>query len=222
MQFLTYNGAYGETNRVLAFVQQFNAAFGGEDLDEGYKLFHVAMYLVKSGKKWWSNLKMTGKAPCTWKACRVAIMKQFLMDHAALDDVLAEWRSLHLDKGEPIKKYINRFWDLHFKACVFEEIGFQAQKHQYVADLLEDMHAYINAQNPRIILVVIHHSMLAYKIFYSSHKVVAKPNEKCEKISEKPFNGKKNQDAKKKEKGVYKGTNKLSLEEPDRKDNRCF
>ena len=76
------------------------------------KLCHVAMYLTKSGKKWWSSLKMIGKALGSWKSCRAAIMKQFLIEHAQ-DDMLAEWRSLHLEKGEPTKKYINCFWDLY-------------------------------------------------------------------------------------------------------------
>ena len=63
--FVTYNGTYGETDKVLTFIQQFDAAFGGEDFDEGSKLRHVSMYLLKSGKKWWSSLKMIGKAPKT-------------------------------------------------------------------------------------------------------------------------------------------------------------
>ena len=83
------------------------------------------------------------------------------------------------------------------------------------------MRAYINAQKPKTISAVIHHSILAYKIFYSSTKVVAKPSEKSEKINDKPSNGKKNHEAKKKDKGVYKGVNKLSPEELEkyRKDN---
>ena len=69
---------------------------------------------------------MIDEASKTWKACRAAIMKQFLLKHAQ-DNSLAEWRSFHLDKGGPFKKYIDRFWDLHLKAFVFEEIGFHAQ-----------------------------------------------------------------------------------------------
>ena len=101
---------------------------------------------------------------------------------------------------------------LHLKACVFEEIGFQAQKHQYCAGLLEDMKASVNAQKPTTILGVIYHSMLAYKIFYTSPKAVAKSSEKQEKIMEKGPNGKKTNNAKKKDKGkgTYKGFNKIS------------
>ena len=187
------------------------------------------MYLQKSGRQWWASLKMRGKAPKTWKACRAAIMKQFLTDHAK-DDVLTAWQGLQLDKGEPIKKYIDKFWDLHLKACVFEDIGFHAQKQQYCAGLPEDMRAYINAQKPKTISAVIHHSMLAAKIFASSNKVVAKPIEKSEKPAERPPNGKKFNndkkfnDAKKKDKGQYKGSNRLTPEELEkhRKENRCF
>lgn len=91
-------------------------------------------------------------------------MKQFLTEHAQ-DKVLAKWRSLHLDKAKPIKIYIDRFWDLHLKPCVFEEIGFHAQKQQYFAGFPEDMRSYINAQKPKTISIVIHLSMLACKSF---------------------------------------------------------
>ena len=54
-------------------------------------------------------------------------MKQFLTD-GVKDDILTAWRGLKLEAGEPIKKYIDKFWELHLKACVFEDIGFQEQK----------------------------------------------------------------------------------------------
>ena len=111
-------------------------------------------------------------------------MAYFLTEHAQ-DDVLIKWRGLHLNKGKPIKKYIYRFWNLHLKAYVFEEIGFQAQKQQYCARIPKDMIAYINAQKLTTIYVVIHHSMLAYNIFYNSPKVVTKQSEKDGKLMQK-------------------------------------
>ena len=42
--FLSYDGSYGQTDKVLAFVQQFDAAFGGEHFTERSKLCHVAMH----------------------------------------------------------------------------------------------------------------------------------------------------------------------------------
>ena len=116
--FLSYDGTYGKIDKVLAFIQQFDAAFSGERFDEGSKLRHVSMYLQKSARKWWSKLRMTGQAPRTWKACHKAIMHQFSTSHAQ-DDVIAEWQDLHMEKGESIKKYIDHFWDLYLKACVF-------------------------------------------------------------------------------------------------------
>ena len=71
-----------------------------------------------------------------------------------------------------------------------EDIGFHAQKQQYCVGIPEDMCTYINAQKPKTILAVIHHSMLGAKIFVSSNKVVAKPIEKSEKPAEQPPNGK--------------------------------
>ena len=213
---MTYDGTYGETDKVLAFIQQFDAAFGGETFDEASKLRHVAMYVTKSGRKWWSKLQMEGEAPTTWKSCRQAIMKQFLTSHAQ-DDVIAEWHGLHMEKGEPIKKYIDRFWDLNLKACVFEDIGFKATKSQYCAGLPVDMRAYINAQNPKTISEVIHHSMLAHKIF--SNKEEKRAAEKGTKMWEKTEKhdkndgGKKAVEPKKKDKGPYKGPNRLTPEQ---------
>ena len=86
-------------------------------------------------------------------------MKQFLTDGVE-DYVLIAWQGLKLKKGEPMKKYIDKFWDLHLKACVFEDIGFQEQKQQYCVGLTEDMRTCINAQKPKTIATVIHHSML--------------------------------------------------------------
>ena len=57
VSFLTYDGTYGDTDKILAFIQQFDAAFGGENFQEASKLRHVAMYLTKSGKQWWASLK---------------------------------------------------------------------------------------------------------------------------------------------------------------------
>ena len=38
--FLSYDGLYGQTDKVLAFVQQFDAVFGGEPFTERSKLPH--------------------------------------------------------------------------------------------------------------------------------------------------------------------------------------
>ena len=105
--FMTYDGAYAATDKILAFIQQFDAAFGGEEFDERSKLRHVAMYLQKSARQWWASLRITRQSPKTWTECRKAIMTQFLTEHAE-DDVMAEWRSLHLEKGESITKYMLR------------------------------------------------------------------------------------------------------------------
>ena len=100
--FLSFDGTYGHTDKVLNFIQQFDAAFGGESFTEESKLRHVAMYLQKSGRQWWASLRTKGKEPKTWKECRVAIMREFLTDDAK-DDVLTTWRGLKLKKGSPCK-----------------------------------------------------------------------------------------------------------------------
>lgn len=119
--FLNFDGTYGDTNKVLHFIQQFDAAFGGEHFAEGSKLRHVAMYFQKSARHWWATLRAQELAPRTWKECRTAIMKQFL-PKGAKDEVLTAWRSFKLEEGETIQKYIDKFWDLHLKATVFSKI----------------------------------------------------------------------------------------------------
>ena len=78
--FLSYEGSYGQTDKVLAFVQQFDAAFDGEHFTETSKLRHVAMHFQKSARQWWASLKTQGIAPRTWKKCLQENMKQFLTD----------------------------------------------------------------------------------------------------------------------------------------------
>ena len=66
--------------------------------------------------------------------------------------------------------------------------------------------------------------MLAYRIFHSTLKVVAKPSKKSEKEKGKHPFGKKNHEVKKKDQSRYKGSNKLTPKELERykKENKCF
>ncbi|MCO5574456.1 hypothetical protein L7F22_028241 [Adiantum nelumboides] len=157
-------------------------------------------------------------------------MKQFLSSDAK-DKVLTEWRSLKLTPYESIQKYVDKFWDLHLKATVYRKIDFEEQKQQFCAGLPEDMNEYVNSQRPKTISAVIHHTMVAAKInFQQGAKRNLKPMEIKEKHEHKgknqPQNSSKGNSSnnKAKEKGVYKGKNRLTLEELERyrKDNRCF
>ncbi|MCO5557304.1 hypothetical protein L7F22_010865 [Adiantum nelumboides] len=47
VSFLTYDGTFGATNKVLAFIQQFDAAFGDEGFTESSKLHHIAGALLQ-------------------------------------------------------------------------------------------------------------------------------------------------------------------------------
>ncbi|MCO5586402.1 hypothetical protein L7F22_040342 [Adiantum nelumboides] len=158
ISFLTYDGTFGATDKVLAFIQQFDATFGDEGFTKSSKLRHVAMHFQKSAKAWWASLRANGEAPKTWKALRASIMKQFLASDAK-DKVLTEWRSLKLSPYESIHKYVDKFWDLNLKATVYKKIDFEEQKQQFCAGLPEDMNEYVNSQRPRSISAVIHHTM---------------------------------------------------------------
>ncbi|MCO5609604.1 hypothetical protein L7F22_063834 [Adiantum nelumboides] len=230
ISFLTYDGTFGATDKVLAFIQQFDAAFGDEGFTESSKLRHVAMHFQKSARQWWASLRANGEAPRTWKNLRVSIMKQFLSSDAK-DKVLTEWRSLKLTPYESIQKYVDKFWNLHLKATVYRKIDFEEQKQQFCAGLPEDMNEYVNSQRPKTISAVIHHTMVAAKInFQQGAKRNLKPMEIKEKHEHKgknqPPNSSKGNSSnnKAKEKGVYKGKNRLTPEELERyrKDNRCF
>ncbi|MCO5597948.1 hypothetical protein L7F22_052035 [Adiantum nelumboides] len=165
-------------------------------------------------------------------------MKQFLSSDAK-DKVLTEWRSLKLTPYESIQKYVDKFWDLHLKATVYRKIDFEEQKQQFCAGLPEDMNEYVNSQRPKTISAVIHHTMVAAKINFQQGAKInfqqgAKRNLKPMEIKEKHEHKGKNQPSnsskgnssnnKAKEKGVYKGKNRLTPEELERyrKDNRCF
>ncbi|MCO5601661.1 hypothetical protein L7F22_055784 [Adiantum nelumboides] len=230
ISFLTYDGTFGATDKVLAFIQQFDAAFGDEGFTESSKLCHVAMHFQKSARQWWASLRANGEAPKTWKALRASIMKQFLASDAK-DKVLTKWRSLKLSPYESIYKYVDRFWDLHLKATVYKKIDFEEQKQQFCAGLLEDMNEYVNSQRPRSISAVIHHTVVAARInFQQGAKRNLKPMEAKEKqeykgkiFSHNSSKGCSNNN-KAKEKGVFKGKNKLTPEELEcyRKENTCF
>ncbi|MCO5548013.1 hypothetical protein L7F22_001469 [Adiantum nelumboides] len=230
ISFLTYDGTFGATDKVLAFIQQFDAGFGDEGFMESSQLRHVAMHFQKSARQWWSSLRANGEAPKTWKALRASIMKQFLASDAK-DKVLTKWRSLKLSPYESIHKYVDKFWDLHLKATVYKRIDFEEQKQQFCAGLPEDMNEYVNSQSPRSISVVIHHTMVVARInFQQGAKRNLKPMEAKEK---QEYKGKKffqnsskgnSNNNKAKEKGVFKGKNKLTPEEFERyrKENKCF
>ena len=98
-----------------------------------------------------------------------------------------------------------------------------------LAGLNEDMKTYINTQKPKTISEVIHHSLVAAKIFVPN-KGFVKPQDNGDKNSKDRSNkdakaiGNKDHSAtngKKKEPKEYKGQNKLSLVEIEkyRKEN---
>ena len=131
-----------------------------------------------------------------------------------------------------MQKYTDKFWDLHLKATVYKKIDFLEQKQQYCAGLNEYMKTYVNAQKPKTISKVIHHSLVAAKIF-APNKGFVKPQDNGDKNSKDRASkdakaiGNKDQRAtngKKKEAKEYKGQNKLSPMEMEkyRKENCCF
>ncbi|MCO5598304.1 hypothetical protein L7F22_052396 [Adiantum nelumboides] len=214
ISFLTYDGTFGATDKVLVFIQQFDAAFGDEGFTESSKLRHVAMHFQKSARQWWASLRANGEAPRTWKNLRASIMKQFLSSDAK-DKVLTKWRSLKLTPYESIHKYVDKFWDLHLKATVYKKIDFEEQKQQFCAGLPEYINEYVNSQRPKTISAVIHHTMVAARInFQQGAKRNLKPMEIKEKHEHKgknqPQNSSKGNSGnnKAKEKGVYKGRNR--------------
>ncbi|MCO5557695.1 hypothetical protein L7F22_011266 [Adiantum nelumboides] len=188
------------------------------------------MHFQKSARQWWASLQANGEAPKTWKALKASIMKQFLASDAK-DKVLTEWRSLKLSPYESIHKYVDKFWDLHLKATVYKKIDFKEQKQQFCAGLPEDMNKYVNSQRPKSNSVVIHHTMVAARInFQQGAKRNLKPMEAKDKQEYKVKNSSQNSSKgnsnnnKAKEKGVFKGKNKLTPEELERygKENNAL
>ncbi|MCO5599119.1 hypothetical protein L7F22_053219 [Adiantum nelumboides] len=161
ISFLTYDGTFGASDKMLVFIQQFDAAFGDEGFTESSKLRHIAMHFQKSAKQWWTSLQANGKTPKTWKALRASIMKQSLASNAK-DKVLTEWRSLKLAHYESIHKYVDKFWDLHLKATVYKKIDFEKQKQQFCVGLPEDMNKTVfpalSVLKSRLAIALIHSS----------------------------------------------------------------
>ena len=72
ISFLTYDGTFGARDKVLGFIQQFDAAFGDEAFIESLKIRHVSMHFQKSARQWWASLRATsGKAPRTGSPCEL-------------------------------------------------------------------------------------------------------------------------------------------------------
>ncbi|MCO5598503.1 hypothetical protein L7F22_052600 [Adiantum nelumboides] len=103
ISFLTYDGTFAATDKVLAFIQQFDAVLGDEGFTESSKLRHVAMHFQNSARLWWASTRANGEAPQTWKNLRASIIKLFLSSDAK-DKVLTEWQSLKLTPLESIHK----------------------------------------------------------------------------------------------------------------------
>ena len=56
--FLTYNnGTFEALDKVLAFIQQFDAAFGDENFSESSNLRNASMHFTKAARQWWSSLR---------------------------------------------------------------------------------------------------------------------------------------------------------------------
>ena len=50
--FLIYDGTYGDVDKVLGFIQQFDAAFGKEGFSKSSKLRNVSMHFHKTVRHW--------------------------------------------------------------------------------------------------------------------------------------------------------------------------
>ena len=116
---------------------------------------------------------------------------------------------------------------------MYKKINFSKQKQQYCASLNEDMKTYINAQKPKTIFDVIHHAIIAAKIF-TLNKGIMKPPKNGEKTFGKDHANKDTKapgskdhhtnNNKKQEGKEHKVQNKLSPIDLDKyqKENQCF
>ena len=116
---------------------------------------------------------------------------------------------------------------------VYKKIDFSEQNQQLCNCLNEDMKTYVNEQKPKMISKVIHHAMVAAKIFTSSKgfpKQVdhqEKTNDKDQAMWDAKLFGNKDskpKNAKNKDRSGYKGHNPLTLEvmEKYQKENWFF
>ena len=86
------------------------------------------MHLQKGACQWWASLQIQGTASRTWTKSKSRFMEHFLTDQAC-DNSLATWRSLKMEQGEFMQKYVDTFWDAKLKASIYKtKIGFTEQK----------------------------------------------------------------------------------------------
>ena len=121
--FLTYDGAYGPTGKMLNFIQNFDATFGGEDFIKGFKLHHVAMHLENFVQQRWNSLWSQVIALIVFVKCRATIMEHFLTDQVC-DNVNTTWRSLKMEQAKTAQRYVDNFWVANIKESIYKKIGF--------------------------------------------------------------------------------------------------
>ena len=75
-----FEAYYGkrDTQKALAFIKQFDAAFGGENFSEISKIRMVRMHLKDAAINWWLKVIKEGKEPTTWAEFKVMFNKKFL------------------------------------------------------------------------------------------------------------------------------------------------
>ena len=129
-----------------------------------------------------------------------------------------------IGKGQNNSKICRQILGFASQSFSLQEYRISKTKQQYCAGLPEDVRSYIMDQKPKSISEVIHRSIVAMKIF-SARKASHFNFDKSKKVSQKEHARKDQKgNGKKKEKGAYKGSNRLSPEELEkyRKENRCF
>ena len=128
-----------------------------------------------------------------------------------------------MNKNKPIQKYVKPFWDANLKAMVYKRITFAKQRQKYYVRLTSEIRAYVQAQKPKTIAALIHHTCVAATIGW---KKPGQPFKEGKPNTNHP-NASKSSQEKSKGKNTnvsYKGKNKLSTKEMEnyKKEGKCF
>lgn len=103
------------------------------------------MYLQMIARQWWASQKVQ---PKMWIEFKTLLMKSFLPEDVE-DKVLSKWHTLRLELGDTMHKYVEKFWDAHLKASIFQTMIFKDQKQQLCARLPVKLQNYISTNRPQ-------------------------------------------------------------------------
>ena len=136
---------------------------------ESSKLRMVSLHLTGIASAWWEAQTQDGTAPKHWKGFKKAFFKQFK------SHVMNAWDSLHMEVGESVDDYNQKFWDYYLQVLPFRKISRKTQMEKYKAGLTPKIHTQVNTQRIKGIQNLMHFATVD-SLMYMQDDVTASKN----------------------------------------------